>query len=235
MGYAQSKHLAERLFEYAAKRLPRRAGGGGVTIARCGQICGPITKEGEWNRDEWFPSIMRSCGELGCVPRGLGGMERVDWIPVDVLGGMLAGYVTGGDGDDAEEKEEGQEPKGARFLHLVNPNVTRWGELVEGVVSDAFAAGRGEEGGEGLEVVDFEEWLRRLEVESRDEEKAKVLPAAKLLEFMQEIGSDRATRPVFSTRATELVLPELKEVGQVNVAWVTRWMRQWGILASKEI
>lgn len=54
-GYSESKWIAERLLQEAGKR------GVGSNILRVGQIAGPVengTKErGEWNRNEWFPSV----------------------------------------------------------------------------------------------------------------------------------------------------------------------------------
>lgn len=85
MGYAQSKQLAELLFAHASKanNLP-------VTVCRLGQIAGPVKSEkGMWSPQEWFPSVLLSSSTLGKVPESLGAMDRMDWIPVDLLGDML--------------------------------------------------------------------------------------------------------------------------------------------------
>ena len=57
-------------------------------VCRVGQVAKPtMEKEGKgtWRRTEWFPSLIVSSVNLGCLPRRLRPIERVDWVPVDVL------------------------------------------------------------------------------------------------------------------------------------------------------
>lgn len=89
MGYAHSKQLAELLLAHAGQQLDLP-----MTVCRVGQIAGPVTSEnGMWNVNEWFPSLLLSCNTLGRVPSSLGAMDCMDWIPVDLLGAMLAEVV----------------------------------------------------------------------------------------------------------------------------------------------
>jgi nucleoside-diphosphate-sugar epimerase len=80
MGYAQSKLIAEQLIDAAA-----RVSGLQSTICRVGQIAGPTTEQGCWSLKEWFPSLVASSVTLGMLPEGLGEMDMVDWIPVDLV------------------------------------------------------------------------------------------------------------------------------------------------------
>ena len=76
LGYAESKHIAERLCYEASKTE-----GVPTTILRVGQICGPTSSEGIWNRNEWFPSLIATSERIGKIPTRLGA-NKLDWIPV---------------------------------------------------------------------------------------------------------------------------------------------------------
>lgn len=75
-GYGESKHVAERIcFEASRKaHIP-------TTIFRVGQVAGPTTQKGQWNRDEWLPNIVATSKALGKVPSDFGGYA-IDWVPV---------------------------------------------------------------------------------------------------------------------------------------------------------
>ena len=87
MGYAQSKHIAERVLGHAS-----RIAGIPATICRVGQVAGPVNIQGEggcWNKQEWLPSLIASSKHLGKLPESLGPNDVIDWIPVDVLSKVL--------------------------------------------------------------------------------------------------------------------------------------------------
>jgi nucleoside-diphosphate-sugar epimerase/aryl carrier-like protein len=75
-GYGESKHIGERICLEASRRA-----GVPTTIIRFGQIAGPTTEMGIWNRHEWLPAMITSSKAMGKIPKTLGSM-RVDWIPV---------------------------------------------------------------------------------------------------------------------------------------------------------
>ena len=62
IGYAESKHISERLLDSAANLCDQR-----TTVCRLGQIAGPVLRgeKGTWGRQEWFPSIIASSAHLG--------------------------------------------------------------------------------------------------------------------------------------------------------------------------
>lgn len=66
-GYGEGKHVASMILAEAAKRahVP-------VTIIRPGQLAGSVVSTAEWNRHEWFPSLIISSKALGMVPDSLG-------------------------------------------------------------------------------------------------------------------------------------------------------------------
>lgn len=75
-GYAESKFVSERICALASS-----FSGVPTTIHRVGQIAGPTTEHGLWNKQEWLPSLLATSKTLGMVPTELGNMS-VDWIPV---------------------------------------------------------------------------------------------------------------------------------------------------------
>ncbi|KAI9660744.1 MAG: putative NRPS-like protein biosynthetic cluster [Alyxoria varia] len=89
MGYAQSKFVAEKLLDEAAKSADPN-----VAIVRLGQLAGPVLQEkGMWTRQEWFPSIVDTSMMMGVVPQDLGSMSSLDWIPVDICANMIVELV----------------------------------------------------------------------------------------------------------------------------------------------
>lgn len=87
MGYAQSKHVAERLLSRASSVV-----GIPTTICRVGQVAGPVNAGGNggfWNKQEWLPSLIASSKYLRKIPESLGPSDSIDWIPVDILSRVL--------------------------------------------------------------------------------------------------------------------------------------------------
>lgn len=75
-GYAESKHVAERICAAASARLNVP-----TSIHRVGQIAGPDTQKGMWNKQEWLPSIIATSKALKKIPKSLGTFP-IQWIPV---------------------------------------------------------------------------------------------------------------------------------------------------------
>jgi thioester reductase-like protein len=75
-GYGESKHIGERICLEASRRchVP-------TTVYRVGQIAGPTLSGGQWNRQEWLPTIIVSSKAMGKIPNRLGSMT-IDWVPV---------------------------------------------------------------------------------------------------------------------------------------------------------
>lgn len=105
MGYAQSKLIAEQLLAAAASISGIRA-----VVCRVGQIAGPTDGEkGVWSLNEWFPSLVASSLRMGKLPSGLGTMDRVDWIPVDLVARIMVELLFAAgeylDSDRSEKKD----------------------------------------------------------------------------------------------------------------------------------
>ena len=71
-----------------------RAGGFPAAVMRMGQIAGPAESElGQWNRQEWLPSIVASSVFLGALPGSLAMMDRVDWTPCETEASLVLEVV----------------------------------------------------------------------------------------------------------------------------------------------
>lgn len=65
---------------------------------------GPVSKEPHTDYDpEWLPCLIKSSLELGSLPDSL---PVVDWIPVDVLAGIMVDILHARNPFSSEEKEE---------------------------------------------------------------------------------------------------------------------------------
>jgi NAD(P)-dependent dehydrogenase (short-subunit alcohol dehydrogenase family) len=76
-GYAESKHVAERLCYAASDKV-----GIPITVLRVGQIAGPTTRLGRWNPREWVPALVQSSISLGQIPSTMGSANEINWIPI---------------------------------------------------------------------------------------------------------------------------------------------------------
>ncbi|KAL3465624.1 hypothetical protein BJX64DRAFT_50149 [Aspergillus heterothallicus] len=228
--YADSKYIAEHLLTHAAAQdpsPPRR-----FSFARVGQVAGPVLGPGIWNETEWFPSLVLSSLHLGVLPDGLGKtMGRVDWMPVDLLAGVLVELALREGGD-----HEGDEV--VDVFHPVNTHPISWDEI-RPVLVDALCTISGKEIG----TVPYGEWIQRVRrdiegvgsistTSSKDTGDALQTalarnPAAKLLDFFEGIMSETESGSVLNTVNTAGLSERLRAVDGVKAEWIEKWVREW--------
>lgn len=75
-GYGESKHVSERICAMASAKC-----GVPTSIHRVGQIGGPTTELGMWNKQEWVPSLVATAKTIKQIPDSLGSVS-VQWVPV---------------------------------------------------------------------------------------------------------------------------------------------------------
>lgn len=211
MGYGQSKYVAERVLDIAARvsNVP-------AVICRVGQIAGPTTATGVWPKQEWFPSLIASSRYLGKLPCSLGRMESVDWIPVDILGRIIVELAIGQDGA-VEERAPGA---GALVYHTINPKRISWKNLVS-TVSNGLS-----DGGSKVETVPLDVWLEELRLStSEGKQNLAINPAVKLLDYYEGLTS--GDQVSLDTKETVRASPSLNSLGPVNEVWMKNWLKQW--------
>ncbi|KAM3085599.1 hypothetical protein ACMFMG_002669 [Clarireedia jacksonii] len=209
MGYGASKLVSERILAEAQKISGLRTG-----VLRVGQVAGPVKKEaGRWNIQEWFPTIVSSSAYMKCIPKTLAGMNRIDWVPVDILSTVILDLV-----DLTNPNHNFTEYDTAPFYHLVNPSNATWLDIYPAVV---------EKIGKDCELVEWEEWVKRLGA-SAERGEIKENRGIKLLEFYQNMGKG-SPLAVLVTKKTTVKSPRLAKLGPVTQDWLKLWLKQWGI------
>ncbi|PYH90761.1 acetyl-CoA synthetase-like protein, partial [Aspergillus ellipticus CBS 707.79] len=229
-GYATSKYIAEHILSHAAKQphFPSPA------FARVGQVSGPVLRPGLWNKAEWFPSLVMSSVHLGVLPETLGGaFGRVDWVPVDLLAGVLVELAlsttsTSASTSASEDKGEGER---LSVYHPVNLHPQPWSAILPLVGNATGLEGK---------TVPAAEWVQRVraDIESvgksgdalKEEGLAALLeknPAAKLLEFFEWVMAQDEGECVLDTVRTAEKSALLREVEGVKQGWVEKWVGEW--------
>ncbi|KAJ4386322.1 hypothetical protein N0V93_009216 [Gnomoniopsis smithogilvyi] len=206
--YGQSKFVSERILDTAAK-----IAGVPTAVCRVGQIAGPTMAAGIWPKHEWLPSLVASSKYLGKLPGSLGKLERVDWIPVDLLGSTISELALA-----SHSAIEAMQPSGAVVYHTVNPKATSWAELVPVVLA---ALG----GTSNVQVVSLEAWLEALRDSESKTADIAVNPALKLMDFFKDLRNGSA--PNLDTKRTARSSSSLAGLSSVQPAWMENWTRQW--------
>lgn len=211
LGYGQSKLLSSLILDKAAQAAGIRAAN-----IRVGQIAGPRGEKGQWNKQEWLPSIIASSVNLGKLPSQMGGLNAVDWMPIeDVANAVIdiTGCATSTHTSSAEEAHVG-------YFNLTNPQVTRWQELTAGVKQFY------EKQGKPLQLVDMREWVAAVE-EAGEESN----PAFKLLDTYKSLlpppGSEEFKHAGYSTLRSQAVSQTVRNMAVVTDELLIHWCEQW--------
>lgn len=217
MGYAESKAVAEHILGAAA-----RTTGLDVAILRVGQIAGPVAPNNgaRWNATEWFPLLLQTARTTGFVPAGgpqAHALDRVDWVPVDVLAASAWELAT-------TTTTTGASP---RVFHLVNPTSRPWATLLPVICS---ALGGGASGQTAtLQEVSLKEWVAEVaKTDVRDPAQVAARPAVKILDFFQ--AADEGNGSVsYATDEARRASETLRALGPVQDAWVAKWIKDLGL------
>lgn len=219
-GYAQSKFLSELLCDAAAQHL-----GIPVTVLRVGQVAGSTQHGVEWNRKEWFPTLIVGSLSMGCVPSDLGlHFSNVDWLPVNLLANVLVDLITDHIDLDTSNK--------AQVYNLRNPRTTPWSDLLPAVI-DAAATSFGS--GKRLEVVSPSTWLERLNdaASSSTGDEFKTNPAIKLFDFYENYLWDaddqqgRGKKVSMSIEKSHAHSKTLRDMPAISQQLMEKWMKEW--------
>lgn len=204
-GYGQSKLVGDLILQQAAQKL-----GVPAAIIRVGQISGPRSDKGVWNRHEWLPTIVSSSVPLGKLPLDLGANSTVDWVPVEDVASVIleiSGVLV-------------QQPLAAisGHFHIVNPAHVQWQELAP-AVKEFY-----EQQGRKLEIVDFATWVKAVEQAPAD---GVEVPAVKLVDTYKALAGGSASEG-FATAKTQGVSKTLNQLGPINAQNMKDWCQQWG-------
>lgn len=209
-GYGRSKLVSSLILEKAseASDVP-------TEIIRVGQIGGPSSEKGFWNRQEWLPSIIASSVYLGILPDSLGQMTTVDWTPIEGIAKLVlevSGVTCKVPIDDING-----------YFHGINPRTTQWSTLAK-AVKEFY-------GDRIKKLVSLDEWVSALEKSQAKAEDISRNPGVKLLDTYKTwaraakegqhyvaMDTDRTTSRSKTMRDMEAIKPDLMK----------NWCRQWG-------
>ena len=221
MGYGQSKLVCERILDEASKR-----GGVNTAICRVGQIAGPILrgKQGEWVKQEWVPSMIASCKLLGKLPKTLGLVDNIDWIPVDVLATIIMELLPiKSNPSRATNATVGNH---AVVHHVANPKIITWNSIMPTV----YQYFRGE-----LSIVDFPEWCEALQRSfgaDAEHQTGEANPAIKLWDYFDNLRDKTVRFPkvraaTLDTSQTVRRSATMAGLDAVSPEWMALWLSQW--------
>ncbi|KAI9709750.1 MAG: putative NRPS-like protein biosynthetic cluster [Bogoriella megaspora] len=222
-GYGESKQVATRILSIAAERC-----GVPVSIVRAGQLGGPASEKGVWNKQEWLPSLVATSKAIGRIPRTLGNFNTVDWVPIDVAAEVLLDLVRTRSTDQqmqplfrTKSGRQTQQQPACDVFHVVNPKTVGWEKLVPAVQN--FYA----ESGGPVEAVDFGRWIDELKSLPMTKEEAESKPGMKLLDFYEALNAEGGGLPGLETRHTEDCSQAMRTLQPVDKNLIENWCRQW--------
>ncbi|KAE9380743.1 putative NRPS-like enzyme [Stipitochalara longipes BDJ] len=236
MGYGESKYIAERMFDHAARKLNITTG-----AVRIGQIAGTSHNPRGWNRNEWLPSLVLSSRYIGALPDTLGArdsnssgvMSNINWIPIDQLSEILVELTF--------HLSEGTSSPEEQVFHAVNPNPVTWESLlptVQKTLEETLSI-EGETAVSRIEIVSLPTWIERLRKTASAVTDARTLgesadilyrnPGLKLLDFYQSLAASdtSAPRSIFDIRKTSEASPSLKNLEAIRKEWMAGWINDW--------
>ncbi|KAG6354291.1 hypothetical protein INS49_004896 [Diaporthe citri] len=219
-GYAQSKYVCEHMLEAFAGGLAARPAAPpeaarSVGVLRVGQICGPRSGRGPWNKWEWFPSLVVSSRFLGVAPDGIG--QEINWIPVDELACIVTELISYIHLPPVNGEPQNEQSNPLQVFNVVNPNVSSWEDVLPALQTEV------------PETIPVRQWVERLE--ESVEKSTYVLdqnPGAKLVAFYQGalVGDGRA-EPLYEVERLVKASRNAARLGPVTKADLKRWMEEW--------
>ncbi|GIK01973.1 putative NRPS-like protein biosynthetic cluster [Aspergillus viridinutans] len=202
-GYGESKHVSERICAIASAKC-----GVPTSIHRVGQIGGPTTELGMWNKQEWLPSLVATSKTIKQIPDSLGSVS-VQWVPVDVCAKVIIDIV--------RTRRSTQEDVPCAAFHIVNPRVTDWQSLIPAVRKHF-----------DVEPVDIQTWISTLEsFTNPTEHDLRDKPALKILDFFKAIAYSNEAGPSTETIKTQAASKTLRRLQAIDAPLMERWINQW--------
>ena len=148
-------------------------------------------------------------------------MDRIDWIPVDILADIIV-ELANIDGTEADARTKA--PQTIQVYHAVNPEDVGWDSLLPTVIKHL---------GSSYKVVTWGEWVDALR---RSQENASLAelkqnPGLKLLRFFESLTLDESQSSLEFVLDVEMSAANsrtLASLEPVNPDWFNLWMNQWG-------
>jgi hypothetical protein len=91
------------------------------------------------------------------------------------------------------------------------------------VIQDYF----GQDGNNGMEIVEYNDWVDELAHIPQTKENAERVPGLKLLDFYESLRLEGMGLPTLQTRRAEAVSSTLRDGEAVDASVVRKWLKQW--------
>lgn len=206
--YGQSKLAGSLVLDAAVEHS-------GISAAsiRVGQIAGPRSKAGMWNRFEMLPSLIASSVHMGILPDTLGAMDVIDWVPVEDMAGLVL--------DVAGISAPKDVSSISGYYNAVNPTTALWQDIAATLME--YYSGRIEK------IIPLEDWVSALQASDVTTDPARN-PAIKLIDSYESM-LDRQKAGIahtdFDMERTMMVSSRMKNFGAINRDMVRNWCDQW--------
>lgn len=212
-GYGQSKLAAEQILAAASAQAGVR-----VAIVRVGQVGGARSGQQAWADQPWISALLSTAKTLGAFPSPV---VPVDWVAVDDVATVLERVILLQ--QPASSSVAAAQPPQAQALLEVFNVVSKprpWTALIDAVRElDSAAAS---------EVVPLPEWVDRLRrLAETDNADIKTVPALRLLDFYQGIGSGHQSVEYATANAQAVSGLDLAAIDhELLVSWIKTWNLQ---------
>ncbi|KAI0430794.1 acetyl-CoA synthetase-like protein [Xylaria sp. FL1042] len=204
-GYAQSKHVAERIMAAACTLC-----GIPISTVRVGQVGGSASESGSpWPEQRWISALLRTAKTIGFMPTHV---ALIDWVPVETVAAVLSSLII------RPAKRVASEQEMDVFHVYPSQPLPPWEILVE-IMCKTYGV---------TETLPLPEWIKRLRsisehVTPDDLEK---MPALKVLDFYEASGDGLENVRVITERTLAVSGVDIQPA---NEQLVTRWLRDWNL------
>jgi hypothetical protein len=149
----------------------------------------------------------------GRLPRSLGSLNTLDWIPVDILATVVL---------ELGLNPFNQGPQSTtRFYNILNPAKSSWDSLLPAIQS--FESFR------DAKVVAWEAWLEAFLIEGQSASCTdhRIISGMKLRRFFENLG-EKTHGITMESLGAQIKSSTLDKMPSVGEKWTGIWMRQWG-------
>jgi thioester reductase-like protein len=199
-GYAQSKHVAERLLATAATKLQIP-----VSILRLGQITGPTTMgdRGKWESHDLLHSVAKLSKASGIVPTDMG---PIDWIPVDQMAHII---------QELSLQEEHKDPD-VEVYNLVHPRSIPFSKFTSALQRCIFSPRQ----------FSFVDWVQHLEnIKPNNLSKEAETEKIRSLPFFQALVDEMSSN--ITIEKSTIASPTMATMEPIDQELLEKWCQQW--------
>ncbi|KAI0449144.1 acetyl-CoA synthetase-like protein [Xylaria acuta] len=201
-GYAQSKHVAERILAAASTKC-----GIPVSTVRVGQVGGSLNdRGGAWPEQRWISALLLTAKVIGSMPTHV---ALVDWVPVETVAAVLSSLIA----------RPTRAVTSADVFHIYPSQTLPLWDLIVDIMNKRHGI---------TQTLSLPEWTKKLRSisENATPDDAEKMPALKVLDFYEASGDGLEHVRVATERT---VAASGINIHPVNEQIVSRWLSEWNL------